>query len=63
MVLDQARSVHIGHRFIYEHLFTRDRHRNGPVPVHIWTNVRKQLFVPISYPPGDQNARKTIEKG
>ena len=28
-------------RFIYEHLFTRNRYRNGPLPVHFWTNVRK----------------------
>ena len=41
MVLDQTRSVHIGHRFIYEHLFTRDQYRNGPEPVHFWNNVRK----------------------
>ena len=27
--------------FIYEHLFTRDRYRNGPVPVYFWTNARK----------------------
>ena len=27
--------------FIYEHLvFTRDRYRSGPVPVHFWTKVR-----------------------